>query len=75
MYNKFRAVSSIQVIAELCVPILAILGLKEFFSSTISSENKKEALKKAVYVFGGLIIVGFDILFVTIRNPIFTFNL
>lgn len=59
LYNKFRAVSSIQVIAELCVPILAILGLKEFFSSTISSENKKEALKKAVYVFGGLIIVGF----------------
>ncbi|WP_442956807.1 YfhO family protein [Polaribacter sp. SA4-12] len=59
LYNKFRAVSSIQVIAELCVPILAILGLKEFFSSTISSDEKQEGLKKAVYVFGGLIIVGF----------------
>ena len=59
LYNKFRAVSSIQVIAELCVPILAVLGLKEFFSLTISSEEKKEALKKAVYAFGGLIIVGF----------------
>ncbi|MFK8059602.1 MAG: YfhO family protein [Polaribacter sp.] len=59
LYNKFRAVSSIQVIAELCVPILAILGLKEFFSSKISSEQKQNGLKKAVYVFGGLIIVGF----------------
>ena len=59
LYNKFRAVSSIQVLAELCVPILAILGLKEFFSASISSDEKQEGLKKAVYVFGGLVIVGF----------------
>ncbi|MCL7752874.1 YfhO family protein [Polaribacter sp. Z022] len=59
LYNKFRAVSSIQVIAELCVPILGVLALKEFFSSSISSKEKQEALKKAVYVFGGLIVVGF----------------
>jgi Bacterial membrane protein YfhO len=31
MYNKFRAVSSIQVILELCLPILAIMGLQSFF--------------------------------------------
>ncbi|WP_298780819.1 YfhO family protein [uncultured Polaribacter sp.] len=59
LYNKFRAVSSIQVITELCVPVLAVLGLKEFFSSSISSDEKEEGLKKAVYVFGGLIIGGF----------------
>ena len=59
LYNKFRAVSSIQVIAELCVPLLGVLALKEFFSATVSSDEKQEALKKAVYVFGGLIIVGF----------------
>ncbi|OAD44487.1 YfhO family protein [Polaribacter atrinae] len=59
LYNKFRAVSSIQVIAELCVPILGILALKEFFSPKISSEEKQDALKKAVYAFGGLIVVGF----------------
>ncbi|WP_299665172.1 YfhO family protein [uncultured Polaribacter sp.] len=59
LYNKFRAVSSIQVIAELCVPILGVLALKEFFSSKISKVEKQEALKKAVYVFGGLIIAGF----------------
>ncbi|MCL7763218.1 YfhO family protein [Polaribacter sp. Z014] len=59
LYNKFRAVSSIQIIAELSVPILGVLALKEFFSSKISSDEKRDALKKAVYVFGGLIIVGF----------------
>ncbi len=59
LYNKFRAVSSIQIIAELCVPILGVLALKEFFSSKISSNEKQIALKKAVYVFGGLIVVGF----------------
>jgi hypothetical protein len=58
LYNKFRAVSSIQVIAELCVPILGVLALKEFFSTQLSSEEKRDALKKAVFIFGGLIIVG-----------------
>lgn len=59
LYNKFRAVSSIQVIAELCVPILAILGLKEFFLSGKSKEEKLELLKKALYLFTGLLVVGF----------------
>ena len=54
LYNKFRAVSSIQVIAELCVPILAILALKEFFLSTKEKREKKEALKKAFYTMGGI---------------------
>jgi hypothetical protein len=61
LYNKFRAVSSIQVIAELCVPILGVLGLKAFFSSEINNEEKQQALKKAVLAFGGLIIVGFSL--------------
>lgn len=59
LYNKFRAVSSIQVIAELCVPILGVLGLKAFFSSEISKEEKYQGLKKAVLAFGALIIAGF----------------
>lgn len=58
LYNKFRAVSSIQVIAELCVPLLGILALKEFFSKEIPLEEKKNALKKALYVVVGLIVVG-----------------
>ncbi|APG64023.1 hypothetical protein LPB136_00955 [Tenacibaculum todarodis] len=54
LYNKFRAVSSIQVIAELCVPLLGVLALRNFFSSEISSEEKGSALKKALYVGGGI---------------------
>lgn len=59
LYNKFRAVSSIQVIAELCVPILAVLALKEFFSADITEKKKRKSLEKAVYVFGGFIVFGF----------------
>ena len=58
LYNKFRAVSSFQVIAELCFPLLGILAIKEFFSSKILKEQKQEALKKALYVTGGLIFIG-----------------
>lgn len=59
LYNKFRAVSSIQVIAELCVPILGVLALKEFFSADVTKETKQEALKKAFITFSGLVAVGF----------------
>ena len=37
LYDKFRAVSSIQVILELCVPILAILALAELFNTTVEN--------------------------------------
>ncbi len=60
LYNKFRAVSSIQIIAELCVPLLGMIALRDFFSSKISSEEKENALRKAVYVIGG-ITLGFAI--------------
>ncbi len=33
MYDKFRAVSSVQVVLELCLPVLAIMGLYSFFKS------------------------------------------
>lgn len=58
LYDKFRAVSSFQVIAELCVPILGILAIKEFFSKDRTNFDKKEVLKKALYVTGGLVVVG-----------------
>jgi hypothetical protein len=56
LYNKFRAVSSIQVIAEICVPLLGILALKEFFSNEATEEKKKEALKKTFYILGGVAV-------------------
>lgn len=59
LYNKFRAVSSIQVIAEVCMPLLGILALKEFFSKERTTEEKGQALKKSFYVVVGIIVVGF----------------
>ena len=59
LYNKFRAVSSIQVIAELCVPILGILALKEFFSTNVAAKKKRKSLEKAAFVFGAFIVLGF----------------
>lgn len=56
-YDKFRAVSSIQVIVELCAPVLAILGLHAY--TQISKEEQLEALRKAAMVFGGIVVVLF----------------
>ncbi|WP_340063065.1 YfhO family protein [Ascidiimonas aurantiaca] len=47
MYNKFRAVSSIQVILELCVPALAMAGLYRLMTDT-GREQKEKALKTTV---------------------------
>ena len=53
-YNKFRAVSSMQVIVELVVPILGILGLYNFFHNIESKEQKSKALKYTVFITAGL---------------------
>ncbi len=41
MYNKFRAVSSILVIAEFTIPLLAIFALKEILSKPDMLKLKK----------------------------------
>ena len=40
MYNKFRAVSSIQVVLELSIPVIAILGLHAFFKLEKATQQK-----------------------------------
>ena len=44
MYNKFRTVSSILVIAELAMPALAVLGLRELFKEPDGWRKHKMAL-------------------------------
>jgi hypothetical protein len=68
LYNKFRAVSSIQVLAEICVPLLGLLALKEFLSDTISKAQKEIALKKSFYIAGG-----FALFFVITGTSLFGF--
>ncbi len=57
LYDKFRAVSSIQVIVELCIPILAIMGLQSFFKAEKSEQV--DALKKTAMVSLGVIALLF----------------
>ncbi|GAB2768508.1 YfhO family protein [Salinimicrobium soli] len=54
LYNKFRAVSSIQVILELCIPVLAIVGLSKYIFSEENRERKYHALKWSAIIVGGL---------------------
>ena len=56
MYDKFRAVSSIQVILELCFPVLAIMGLQSFMSE---KENQQKSLLYTAGTSIGLIILLF----------------
>ena len=68
LYNKFRAVSSIQVILELCVPLLATLGLAKLFHKNLSYETKLNALKKSLGIVAGL-----TLLFLVFKNSLFDF--
>ena len=55
-YNKFRAVSSIQVILDLCVPVLAVYSLHTIIHKNITSKVLKTALNKTLAVFVILVI-------------------
>tara|TARA_R110002049_G_scaffold306635_1_gene505448 strand:+ start:22992 stop:25388 length:2397 start_codon:yes stop_codon:yes gene_type:complete len=57
LYNKFRAVTSIQVILELCMPVLAIFGLVRLFNHYEKDEDKLKALKYASGITGGLAVL------------------
>lgn len=53
LYNKFRAVSSIQILAEIAVPLLGILALKEFIWGDKTTDEKLKALKNGFFIAGG----------------------
>jgi len=67
-YNKFRAVSMTLVIAELCIPLLAILGLQKAFSGGM---DKKKLTKYLYYSLG--ITGGISLFFAVAGNSIFDF--
>lgn len=56
MYDKFRAVSSIQVLLELCIPVLAIMGLQSFFTD---EDNRWKSLWKTGATTLGIIVLLF----------------
>ncbi|RKE95236.1 YfhO family protein [Ichthyenterobacterium magnum] len=57
LYDKFRAVSSIQVVLELCIPVLAIFGLVRLFNAFEKDEDKQKALKYSALITGGIALL------------------
>ncbi|NQX77227.1 hypothetical protein [Gilvibacter sp.] len=69
LYNKFRAVSSMQVIIELLLPIAAVIGLHHLFNDF----NSKESRKKALMLSGG-IVSGLLLIFYLFGSSLFDFE-
>lgn len=58
MYDKFRAVSSIQVILELCFPVLAVMGIQSFFKAKEEPKQQQKALiQTGVFGIGVILIL------------------
>ncbi|WP_044398072.1 YfhO family protein [Lacinutrix sp. Hel_I_90] len=57
LYDKFRAVTSIQVILELCIPVLAIFALVRLFNDYGKDEDKIKALKFSVLITAGMAVI------------------
>ena len=69
LYNKFRAVSSIQVLLELCIPVLGIFALVRLFNDVQKDEEKLKALKYSVGITAGLAV-----LFLLFKSTLFDFE-
>ena len=69
MYNKFRAVSSIQVLLELCIPVLGIFALVRLFNDFEKDEEKLKALLYAVGISAGLALI-----FLLFKSTLFEFE-
>jgi len=67
-YSKFRAVSSIQVILELCIPVLAMVGLARLLGNKLTLEDKMKALMYATSITAGLAL-----LFLLFKSTFFDF--
>src|SRR5690606_16508055 len=69
LYNRFRAVTSIQVILELCIPVLAIFGLVKLFNDSNKKEEKLNALKNTTFITAGIALV-----FLLFKSSLFDFS-
>lgn len=68
LYDKFRAVSSIQVVLELCVPLLGVLALMTLFKE---KENKAK-YNMPLLISAGIVLGTLILLFVF--KGVFTFD-
>ena len=73
-YNKFRAVSSIQVVLEFCFPVLAVLGLQWALTKQADFDFKKfvKVLGVPILFFLGLLLFKGNLSFTGINDGYFT---
>jgi len=57
MYNKFRTVSSILVVAEFCIPLLAAMALKEIIGKPEQFKNNRKPLYLSLGVTAGIALL------------------
>ena len=68
LYNKFRAVSSILIVAEIAMPLLGFLALKALMEGSVAREKARKSLFIAGGVTGGLCLI-----FALLGGSIFSF--
>jgi hypothetical protein len=56
-YNKFRAVTMTLVIAEFCMPLLAIIALRDILEGKVSCKDLMKGLKIALGITGGITLL------------------
>ena len=56
-YNKFRTVSMILVMAELAIPLLAILSVNKMITGEYTKNEFNRALKYSLYITGGIALL------------------
>ena len=68
-YNKFRAVSMILVIAELTMPLLGFLALKNIWDGTVEKVKILNGVKWSLIITGGLCLI-----FILFKGVFFNFS-
>lgn len=69
LYSKFRAVSSILIVAEIAMPLLGFLAIKQIMDGTVD----KKKLFKSLYIAGG-VTGGICLLFALFGGAMFSFT-
>ena len=68
LYNKFRAVSSILIVAEIAMPLLGFLAVKALMDGTVPKEKARKDL-----IIAGSVTAGICLLFALLGRTLFSF--
>ena len=57
LYSKFRTVTMILFLVQLCLPLLGILGLSQVFKGQVDRDQLLKGVKYAFYITGGFCLL------------------